>query len=91
MDPTAYYYMPHFKPGASVQWKQQRETVSHVVIRRNALMIYLVGNDTAVHPDTLQLGAYHPLPVARLRSLRPPRAVPWPRPAESPASEPTAG
>ena len=55
MDPTAYYYMPHFKPGASVQWKQQRETVSHVVIRRNALMIYLVGNDTAVHPDTLQL------------------------------------
>ena len=56
MDPTAYYYMPHFKPGASVQWKQQRETVSHVVIRRNALMIYLV-----------------------------------PRPAESPASEPTAG
>ena len=55
MDPTAYYYMPHFKPGASVHWKQRRETVSHVVIRRNALMVYLVGNDTAVHPDALQL------------------------------------
>lgn len=61
MDPTAYYYMPHFKPGAAVQWKQQSETVSHVVIRRNALMIYLVGNDTPVHPDTLQLAptAFH--------------------------------
>jgi hypothetical protein len=44
-----------------VQWKQQRETVSHVVIRRNALMVYLVGNDIAVHPDALQLApsAFH--------------------------------
>lgn len=55
MDPTAYYYMPLFKPGASVQWKQQRETVSHVVVRRNALMVYLVGHELAVHPDALQL------------------------------------
>lgn len=61
MDPTAYYYMPHFKPGAAVQWNQQRETVSHVVIRRNAMMIYLVGNDTPVHPDSLQMtpSAFH--------------------------------
>lgn len=55
MEPTAYYYMPHFKPGTAVQWKQQSETVSHVVIRRNTLMIHLVGKDIAVHPDTLQL------------------------------------
>ena len=62
MDPTAsYYYMPHFKPGATVHWNNQRETVSHVVIRRNMLMIYLVGNDTPVHPDALQLAptAFH--------------------------------
>ena len=32
MDPAAYYYMPLFKPGASVQWGQQRETVSHVAV-----------------------------------------------------------
>ncbi|MNV78137.1 hypothetical protein D3C71_1716090 [compost metagenome] len=55
MDPTAYYYMPHFKPGASVQWLQRYETVSHVVIRRNMLMVYLIGHESPVHPDALQL------------------------------------
>ncbi len=55
MDPTAYYYMPHFKPGAAVRWNQQSETVSHVIIRRNMLMVYLVGNDTPVYPEALQL------------------------------------
>lgn len=61
MDPTAYYYMPHFKPGVAVRWNQQRETVSHVVIRRNMLMIYLVGNDIPVYPEALQLAptAFH--------------------------------
>jgi hypothetical protein len=37
MDDAVYYYMPLFKPGVSVQFRQNRETVSHVVIRRNAL------------------------------------------------------
>ena len=61
MDPAAFYYMPHFKPGVSVQWKQRYETVSHVVVRRNALMIYLVGHDMPVHPEALQLepSAFH--------------------------------
>jgi hypothetical protein len=55
MDPTAYYYLPLFKPGVSVQWKNQRETVSHVVVRRYALMVHLVGHESPVHPDALQL------------------------------------
>ena len=55
MDPIPYYYMPLFKPGVSVQWNHQRETVSHVVVRRNALMVYLVGHDSPVHPDALHL------------------------------------
>ena len=55
MDPAAYYYMPLFKPGASVQWGRRHETVSHVVVRRNALMIYLVGHEAPVHPDALQI------------------------------------
>lgn len=61
MDPTAFYYMPHFKPGAAVQWNRRHETVSHVVIRRNMLMVYLVGNDTPVYPEALQLAptAFH--------------------------------
>lgn len=55
MDPTAYYHMPLFKPGTSVHWKQQRETVSHVVVRRNTLMVYLVGHEVPVYPESLQL------------------------------------
>lgn len=55
MDSVAYYYMPHYKPGASVQWKQRCETVSHVMVRRNALMVYLEGHDLPVHPEALQL------------------------------------
>ncbi|MFN4121344.1 hypothetical protein [Acidovorax sp.] len=55
MDPTAYYYMPLFKPGTSVHWNQQPETVSHVVVRRNALMVHLVGHEAPVHPEALQL------------------------------------
>ncbi len=55
MDPTAYYYMPLFKPGAFVHWNQQRETVSHVVVRRNTLMVYLVGHESPVNPEALQL------------------------------------
>ncbi|ABM57408.1 hypothetical protein [Verminephrobacter eiseniae] len=61
MDPAAYFYMRLFKPGAPVQWGAQHETISHVLIRRNALMVYLVGHDTPVHPDALQLAptAFH--------------------------------
>lgn len=55
MDPTAYFYMPLFKSGVSVEWMQRRETVSHVVVRRNALMVYLIGHESPVHPDALRL------------------------------------
>jgi hypothetical protein len=61
MDPTAYYYMPLFKPGASVQWKGRTETVNYVVVRRNALLVHLVGHEAPVNPETLQLAptAFH--------------------------------
>ncbi|ART48183.1 hypothetical protein [Acidovorax carolinensis] len=55
MDDAVYYYMPLFRPGVSVQFGQSRETVSHVVIRRNAMRVYLVGHDEPVHPDMLTL------------------------------------
>lgn len=55
MDDAVYYYMPLFRPGVSVQFGQSRETVSHVVIRRNAMRVYLVGHDAPVHPDMLTL------------------------------------
>lgn len=53
MDSAAYYYMPLFKPGASVHLGSSRETVSHIVVRRNAMVVYLVGHDNPVHPDEL--------------------------------------
>ena len=55
MDPTAYHYMPLFKSGIFVQWNHQRETVSHVVVRRHALMVYLVGHESPVYSESLQL------------------------------------
>ena len=51
MDPTAYYYMPLFKPGTFVQWNHQRETVNHVVVRRHALKVYLVGHESPAYPE----------------------------------------
>jgi hypothetical protein len=55
MQPAAYYYMPLFKPGAFVHLGQSRETVSHVVLRRNSMMIYLVGRESPVHPEALHV------------------------------------
>ena len=55
MDDAVYYYMPLFKQGVSVQFGPSRETVSHVVIRRNAMTVYLVGHDAPAHPDMLTL------------------------------------
>ena len=55
MHDAAYYYMPLFSPGASVLMGAKRETVSHVVIRRCALMVYLQGHDHPVRPESLHL------------------------------------
>jgi hypothetical protein len=55
MRDAAYYYMPLFKPGASVMHGGRYETVSHVVVRRSALMVYLQGRDIPVHPESLKL------------------------------------
>jgi len=61
VDPAAYYYMPLFKPGAFVHLGLSRETVSHIVVRRDAMMVYLVGHESPVHPDALRLAptAFH--------------------------------
>lgn len=55
MESAAYYYMPLFRPGAVVQLGQSRETVSHVMLRRSGLMVYLVGHESPVQSDTLQV------------------------------------
>jgi hypothetical protein len=55
MRDAAYYYMPLFSPGASVVFGSRHETVSHVVVRRYAMMVYLQGHENPVHPDSLKL------------------------------------
>ena len=102
MDPTAYYHMPLFKPGIFVQWNHQRETVSHVVVRRHALMVYLVGHESPVYPEALHLAPTgsraRPTPtvcerLAPAKGLRvsPQSAVPWLHPAGWGAWVTTAG
>lgn len=55
MSTADYYYMPLFRPGASVRWGTRHETVSHVVLRRSDLLVYLKGHDMPVHPKVLQV------------------------------------
>lgn len=49
------FQMPLFKPGTRVMKGGRSETVSHVVLRRRELMVYLKGHDDPVKPETLDL------------------------------------
>lgn len=49
------FQMPLFKPGTRVMQGGREETVSHVVLRRREMMVYLVGRDEPVKPDRLSL------------------------------------
>ncbi|MBO1248896.1 hypothetical protein J1777_03460 [Comamonas denitrificans] len=49
------FQMPVFKPGVRVLQGGREETVSHVVLRRKEMMVYLVGHDEPIRPDRLQL------------------------------------
>ena len=49
------FQMPLFKPGTRVMQGGREETVSHVVLRRREMMVYLVGREEPVKPDRLSL------------------------------------
>lgn len=49
------FQMPMFKPGTRVLQAGQEETVSHVVLRRKEMMVYLVGHEEPVKPERLYL------------------------------------
>ncbi|MBP9942342.1 MAG: hypothetical protein KBF33_13265 [Comamonas sp.] len=49
------FQMPVFKPGTRVMQGGREETVSHVVLRRREMMVYLVGREDPVRPDRLSL------------------------------------
>ena len=52
---SGLFHMPLFRPGTEVTQNGRREIVSHVILRRRELMIYLQGHDDPVRPHTLQL------------------------------------
>lgn len=49
------FHMPLFRPGTEVTQNGRREVVSHVILRRRELMVYLRGHDDPVKPDRLYL------------------------------------
>ena len=53
MDSAVCFRMPVFKPGTVVRLGQSRETVSHIIIQRSVLLVYLVGYEAPVNADTL--------------------------------------
>lgn len=52
---SSMFQMPVFKPGVKVIVGNRQETVSHVVLRRREMMVYLVGKDDPVKPERLSL------------------------------------
>ena len=52
---ATYFHMPLFKSGTVVQWGSKRETISHVVVRRSAILVHLVGLELPVDSDALTL------------------------------------
>ena len=53
MDSAACFRMPLFKPGTVVRFGANRETVSHIIIRRSVLLVHLVGYEAPVNADVL--------------------------------------
>lgn len=52
---SRHFRMPLFKPGTRVKRGANWETVSHVVLRRRDLAVYLVGHADPVDPQELAL------------------------------------
>ena len=52
---SSMFQMPVFKPGIQVLSGNRQETVSHVVLRRREMMVYLVGKEDPVKPERLSL------------------------------------
>lgn len=49
------FQMPVFKPGVQVMQDGRYETVSHVVLRRREMQVFLVGKDDPVKPESLSV------------------------------------
>lgn len=49
------FLMPLFKPGVTVMQNGRQEKVSHISLRRKEMVVFLVGKEDPVKPETLTL------------------------------------
>jgi hypothetical protein len=59
---SGLFHMPLFRPGTEVTQNGRREIVSHVILRRRELMVYLRGHDDPVKarsPESCPHGVHH--------------------------------
>lgn len=49
------YHLALYKPGSPVAWQGREMSVSHVLLRRGHLMVYLQGHPDPVEPETLTM------------------------------------
>ena len=49
------FYMPLYKPGTVVIWRAQKQIISHVMLRRDELWIYMTKHIDPVRPEELQI------------------------------------
>ena len=52
---SGLFQMPLFHPGTEVTQNGRREKVSHVILRRREIMVYLEGHEEPVKPERLSL------------------------------------
>nr|WP_309275777.1 hypothetical protein [Comamonas sp.] len=71
-DPRSFtFQMPLFRPGTHVTQNGKAEKVSHVILRRRELMVYLVGHEDPVRPERLSLAP------SMFTTQRRPEALSW--------------
>lgn len=49
------FLMPVFKPGVTVLQNGRQQKVSHISVRRKEMVVFLVGQEDPVKPETLTL------------------------------------
>lgn len=47
--------MTLYKPGKSARWKGMTMTISHVLLRKGRMLVYLEGHPEALEPEALDL------------------------------------
>lgn len=55
MAEAKHFYMPLFKPGTQVRCDGKKETVSHVLLRRNLMFVHLVGHKKPIDSELVDL------------------------------------